>query len=120
MPKWDYGGGDTFARVTWPRVVDAAAALVALAAAEEPDVPLWPHGALPLAPPKILGLDFALAAGGVPHLLELNRTPGLSPRGSADSGVKRAVVDAAWSEALWRGVGMWRRPVSRSRGHVDI
>ena len=49
----------------------------------------------PLGLPKILGLDFALGAGGVAYLLELNRTPGLSPRGGADRAVKRAVVDAA-------------------------
>ena len=44
-----------------------------------------------------------MAAGGVPYLLELNRTPGLSPRGPADSAAKHAVVEAAWSNALWRG-----------------
>ena len=39
----------------------------------------------------------------MPYLLELNRTPGLSPRGPADSAAKHAVVEAAWSNALWRG-----------------
>ena len=97
----DMLGGSTFARVTWPRVVNAAAMLVALAAEAEPSAPLWPHAALPRALPKILGLDFSLDAGGVPYLLELNRTPGLSPRGLADRATKHAVVDAAWS--LWRG-----------------
>ena len=95
-------GGDAFSRVTWPRVLDAASTLVALAAEEEPSsAPLWPHTVLPLSMPKILGLDFSIGAGGVPYLLELNRTPGLVPRGNADSAVKEAVVDAAWS--LWRG-----------------
>ena len=95
-------GSATFERITWPRVVDAATTVVALAAEQESE-PLWPHAALPLALPKIIGLDFALAAGGVPYLLELNRTPGLAPRGPADSAAKHAVVEAAWSNALWRG-----------------
>ena len=41
-------GGDTFSRVTWPRVVDAATTLVAVALEEERTPPLWPHAVLPL------------------------------------------------------------------------
>ena len=46
--------------------------------------------------PKILGLDFALAADGRAWLLEVNATPGLVGRAERDRRVKDAVLDAAW------------------------
>eukprot|EP00978_Attheya_sp_CCMP212_P013317 scaffold33443_cov54-Attheya_sp.AAC.1 len=62
--------------------------------------------------PKILGLDFVLEEKHhperciVPWLLEVNRFPGLEPRGSSDSFVKQTVVvQDAWRCAAKRRLG---------------
>lgn len=46
--------------------------------------------------PKILGFDFLLDSGLNPWLVEVNRFPGLEPRGGCDTSVKRSVVRDAW------------------------
>ena len=46
--------------------------------------------------PKILGLDFMVTESLHPMLLEINRFPGLEPRGDGDELVKQAVVREAW------------------------
>ena len=59
------------------------------------------HGNFGLQLPKILGFDVLLeAAAGTeqprPWLIEINRSPGLSPRGPEDRRVKTSVVQGAW------------------------
>ena len=46
--------------------------------------------------PKILGFDFMVTESLHPMLLEVNRFPGLEPRGDGDELVKPAVVRDAW------------------------
>lgn len=46
--------------------------------------------------PKILGFDFTVTEDLKPMLLEVNRYPGLEPRGASDTEVKCAVVRDAW------------------------
>lgn len=46
--------------------------------------------------PKILGFDFMVTESLHPMLLEVNRFPGLEPRGDGDELVKPAVVREAW------------------------
>ena len=41
--------------------------------------------------PKILGFDFLPDASGVPWLIEVNRFPGLEPRGDVDAAVKGGI-----------------------------
>jgi tetratricopeptide (TPR) repeat protein len=52
--------------------------------------------------PKILGLDFMIKADGIPQLLEVNRFPGLEPRGDGDRDVKVSVVYGSWGLAAGR------------------
>ena len=49
--------------------------------------------------PKILGLDFLVDNHQKPWLIEVNRFPGLEPRGSSDEAVKHRVVREAWDLA---------------------
>lgn len=49
--------------------------------------------------PKILGLDFLVDNRQKPWLIEVNRFPGLEPRGSSDEAVKHKVVREAWDLA---------------------
>ena len=46
--------------------------------------------------PKILGLDFLVDDSQNSWLIEVNRFPGLEPRGPSDETVKRRVVQDAW------------------------
>lgn len=46
--------------------------------------------------PKILGFDFMVTESLQPMLLEVNRFPGLEPRGDGDELVKQTVVREAW------------------------
>eukprot|EP00548_Thalassiothrix_antarctica_P020824 CAMPEP_0194196116 /NCGR_PEP_ID=MMETSP0154-20130528/76497_1 /TAXON_ID=1049557 /ORGANISM="Thalassiothrix antarctica, Strain L6-D1" /LENGTH=496 /DNA_ID=CAMNT_0038920693 /DNA_START=68 /DNA_END=1556 /DNA_ORIENTATION=- len=46
--------------------------------------------------PKILGFDFTMTKDLQPMLLEVNRFPGMEPRGEDDSEVKETVVRDAW------------------------
>jgi len=46
--------------------------------------------------PKILGFDFTVTEDRQPMLLEVNRYPGLEPRGVSDTEVKNSVVRDAW------------------------
>ena len=52
--------------------------------------------------PKILGFDFILDGFANPWLLEVNRFPGLDPRGASDARVKRSVQYDAWITATRR------------------
>ena len=55
-----------------------------------------------MAIPKILGFDFVVDSEQRPWLLEVNRFPGLEPRGPVDQDVKERVVHEAWSLAAKR------------------
>lgn len=55
--------------------------------------------------PKILGLDFLVDENQKPALIEVNRFPGLEPRGSSDEAVKRQVVKEAWDLARLKAFG---------------
>ena len=46
--------------------------------------------------PKIVGLDFLVDDKRQPKLIEVNRFPGLEPRGNGDETVKLKVVQEAW------------------------
>ena len=46
--------------------------------------------------PKIVGLDFLVDDNRQPKLIEVNRFPGLEPRGDGDETVKHKVVQDAW------------------------
>ena len=52
--------------------------------------------------PKILGVDFVVDKSGRSWLVEVNRFPGLEPRGETDQKVKHQVVAGAWQLALKR------------------
>lgn len=52
--------------------------------------------------PKILGFDFILDSFANPWLLEVNRFPGLDPRGDSDMRVKHSVQYDAWITATRR------------------
>jgi tetratricopeptide (TPR) repeat protein len=52
--------------------------------------------------PKILGFDFILDGFSNPWLLEVNRFPGLDPRGTSDARVKHSVQYDAWITATRR------------------
>jgi tetratricopeptide (TPR) repeat protein len=54
------------------------------------------RGLARLGIPKILGFDFMVTESLQPMLLEVNRFPGLEPRGDGDEQVKLAVVREAW------------------------
>ena len=55
--------------------------------------------------PKILGLDYIIDTDLNPFLLEVNRFPGLEPRGRSDAEVKKQVLLSAWKLAsLMTGV----------------
>ncbi|GFH59693.1 hypothetical protein CTEN210_16169 [Chaetoceros tenuissimus] len=49
--------------------------------------------------PKILGFDYIVDDEKQPWLLEVNRFPGLEPRGAVDEAIKRSVVNLAWELA---------------------
>ena len=55
--------------------------------------------------PKILGLDFLVDENQKPKFIEVNRFPGLEPRGSSDEAVKRQVVKEAWDLARLKAFG---------------
>lgn len=55
--------------------------------------------------PKLLGLDFLVDENQKPWLIEVNRFPGLEPRGSSDEAVKRQVVTEAWDLARLKAFG---------------
>jgi hypothetical protein len=52
--------------------------------------------------PKIMGLDFLVDHERRPQLIEVNRFPGLEPRGDGDGEVKQRVVLEAWRCAATR------------------
>jgi tetratricopeptide (TPR) repeat protein len=52
--------------------------------------------------PKILGVDFLVDNNRRPQLIEVNRFPGLEPRGDDDNDVKQLVVQEAWRCAATR------------------
>ena len=55
--------------------------------------------------PKILGLDFLVDENQDPWLIEVNRFPGLEPRGLSDEAVKRKIVTEAWDLARLKAFG---------------
>jgi hypothetical protein len=55
-----------------------------------------------LGVPKIMGLDFLVDNERRPQLIEVNRFPGLEPRGDGDDEVKQRVVQEAWRCAATR------------------
>lgn len=73
--------------------------------------------------PKILGFDFMVTESLQPMLLEVNRFPGLEPRGDGDEQVKVTVVREAWICAASRltvnGI-VDRSPVAAFHSYIKI
>jgi hypothetical protein len=111
MPQYDFGflqnelqqQGHSYDKV-WSDLREAVSGVMTMYRdyAEKQQQSTYRSSLKLLGIPKILGLDFMLKADGTPQLLEVNRFPGLEPRGDGDRDVKVAVVHGAWALAAGR------------------